>query len=40
MGFDPWNCSLNIRESIGIQLPKWEFPWECEGLVPHILLHS
>jgi len=19
---------------------QWEFPWECEGLFPHILLHS
>jgi hypothetical protein len=24
----------------GFQLPKWEFPWECEGWFPHILLHS
>jgi hypothetical protein len=23
----------------GLQLPMWEFPWECEGLFPHILLH-
>jgi hypothetical protein len=24
----------------GLQLPKWEFPWECEGSFPHTLLHS
>ncbi len=31
MGFDPWNCTLKIWESI------WEFTWECEGSFPHIL---
>jgi len=24
----------------GLQLPKWEFTWECEGSFPHTLLHS
>jgi hypothetical protein len=31
---------LNFRSSPGLQLPKWGFPWECEGLFPHTHLHS
>jgi hypothetical protein len=29
MGFDPCNYFL------GLQLPKWELTWECEGSFPH-----
>jgi hypothetical protein len=24
----------------GLELPTWEFTWECEGSFPHTLLHS
>jgi hypothetical protein len=24
----------------GVQLPTWEFTWECEGSLPHPFLHS
>jgi hypothetical protein len=44
MGFDPFNFLLKIWDSIGsqlgLQLPKWEFTWECEGSFPHTLLYS
>ncbi len=43
MSSDPCNCFLKIWESIwspfGIQFPKWEFTWECEGSFPHTFLH-
>jgi hypothetical protein len=25
---------------LGLHLPKWELPWECEGSFPHTFLHS
>jgi len=41
--FGPCNHSLNIRESTGsppgVQLPTWEFTWECEGFFLHTFLH-
>jgi hypothetical protein len=40
MGFDPWNCTMKIRKSIGTQTPNMEFTWECEGSFPHTLWHS
>jgi hypothetical protein len=40
LGFDSCNHSLNIWESIWLQLPTWEFTWECEGFFPRTLLHS
>ncbi len=39
MGFDPCNHSIKIRNPPGLQLPKWELTWECEGSFPHTLLH-
>jgi hypothetical protein len=36
----PTNALWKFGSSHGLQLPKWEFPWECEGSFPHILLHS
>jgi hypothetical protein len=40
-----WVLTLTIAlwklgNQLGLQLPKWEFTWECEGSFPHILLHS
>jgi hypothetical protein len=29
-----------FKSPLGLQLPKWEFTWECEGSFPHIFLHS
>ncbi len=29
-----------FKSPLGLQLPKWEFPWECEGSFPHTFLHS
>jgi len=40
MNFDPCNRLLKIQKFIGLQLPKWEVIWECEGSFSHILLHS
>jgi hypothetical protein len=40
MGFDPYNCALKIRESIGTPIPNMEFTRECEGSFPHTLWHS
>jgi hypothetical protein len=44
MGLDPYNRSLKVWESIEspskLQLPKWEFTWECEGSFLHVILHS
>jgi len=40
LSFDPSNRSLKFWESTGLHLPKWELPWECEGSLPHTLLHS
>jgi hypothetical protein len=40
-----WVLTLAITfwtfgSSLGLQLPTWEFIWECEGSFPHTLLHS
>jgi hypothetical protein len=32
----PWR----FGSPLGLQLPKWELPWECEGSFSHTLLHS
>jgi hypothetical protein len=38
MGFDPLQShSEDSRVHLGLQLPQWEFTWECEGSFPHIL---
>jgi hypothetical protein len=29
-----------FESPLGLQLPKWELTWECEGSFPHILLHT
>jgi hypothetical protein len=43
LGFDPWNCSLKFWEStktpLGLHLPTWELPWECECSLPHTPSH-
>jgi hypothetical protein len=37
----PYNRFLKIWENPpGLQLAKWELPWECEGSFPHTLPHS
>jgi hypothetical protein len=43
--FNPLGLTLAITlwtfgNPLGFQFPKWEFPWEWEGLFPHTLLHS
>jgi hypothetical protein len=43
--FNPLSLAPTIalwafRSPSGLQLPKWKFPWECECLFPHTLLHS
>jgi hypothetical protein len=43
--FNPWILTPTIAfwrfgSPLGLQLPKWEFTWECEGSFPHTLLHS
>jgi hypothetical protein len=43
--FNQWILSLAItlwkfESSLGLQLPKWEFIWECGGSFPHTFLHS
>jgi hypothetical protein len=40
LGFNPYNCPLNIREHTKTPTPKEGAPWECEGSFPHTLLHS
>jgi hypothetical protein len=40
LDFDPCNCSLTFKSPPELQLPMWEFPWECESLFSHALLHS
>jgi hypothetical protein len=41
MGFDPFNRSLKIQESIGFPTPKvGAHLGVCEGSFPHTLLHS
>jgi hypothetical protein len=40
MGFDLYNFFLKIRESIGLQFPKWEFTWKWECSFSHTFLHS
>jgi hypothetical protein len=40
MGFDPYNHSLKIWESIKLQLPRWELTWQCGGSFSHTLPHS
>ncbi len=41
IGFDPWNCSLKIWESIGTPTPKMGAHLGVyRGSFPHILLHS
>jgi hypothetical protein len=40
-----WVLTLEIalwkfESPLGLQLPKWEFTWECEGSFSHTLLHS
>jgi hypothetical protein len=35
-GFWPLQSrSKNSRVHLGLQLPTWEFTWECEGSFPH-----
>jgi hypothetical protein len=34
MGFDPWNCSLKIQESIGIPIPKMGVHLGVWGFIP------
>jgi hypothetical protein len=34
MGFDPWNRSLKIRESIKTPIPKVEAPLKVWGFIP------
>jgi len=29
----------SFRTSSGLDLPKWELPWECEGSLPHTPSH-
>jgi hypothetical protein len=31
-----WRFGSPLR----FQIPKWKFPWECEGSFPHTFLHS
>ncbi len=40
MSFDPCNLLRRFESPLGLQLPKWELIWECEGPFSHILLHS
>jgi hypothetical protein len=40
MSFDPAIALWRFKNLLGLQLPKWEFIWECGGSFPHILLHS
>jgi hypothetical protein len=41
IGFDPFNCSLKIQESIGTPTPKVGVHLGmCEGSFPHTFLHS
>jgi hypothetical protein len=36
MGFEPCNRVLKkLKILLGLQLPTWEFLWECEGSCPH-----
>jgi hypothetical protein len=40
-----WVLTLAIalwrfKSPLGLQLPKWEFTWECRGSFPHTLMHS
>jgi hypothetical protein len=35
--FDPSNCAKDSGIHSGVQLPTWEFTWECEGSFPHTL---
>ncbi len=37
LGFDPWNHFLKFENPSGLQLPKWELPWECEFIPSHFL---
>jgi hypothetical protein len=30
----------NFGSPLGLHLPKWELPWECECSLPHTFLHS
>jgi hypothetical protein len=38
--FTPAITFWTFKSPPRLQLRKWEFPWECEGLFPHTLLHS
>jgi hypothetical protein len=40
MDFDPTIALWRFRNPLRLQLPKWEFTWECGGSFPHTLLHS
>jgi len=39
MGFDPAIVLWKFENPLGLQFPKWELTWECEGSFPHTLLH-
>jgi hypothetical protein len=36
----PVNALWRFGSPLGLQLPRWEFTWECEGSFLHTLLHS
>jgi hypothetical protein len=40
MGFDLVIVLWRFESPLGLQLPKWEFTWECEGSFRHTFLHS
>jgi hypothetical protein len=40
MSFDPCHHFEDLGVHLGLQFPKLEFIWECEGSFPHTFLHS
>ncbi len=40
LSFGPCDALWTFKSPMGLKLPRWKLPWECEGSFPHIFVHS